>query len=127
MIKRENMRNELRHYLQKTLRRYEVLFHDDGAATDYKAAWHDQKYAIDFVVEDIDIIGDGPPCIGILLYDIQEVNAVEEVGRNFLDFYLIGQSGDYKAAFQSSKWYDVYVSAKTALELILRNDANPPG
>lgn len=126
MLKYENMRNELRLYLQRTIARFHSLRLDTEGHIDYKSAWYGQKYAIDFIVEDIDIIGDGPLCVGILLYDLEEVSAVREVGQNFLDFYLIGQSGDHKAAFRSDKWQDVYVSAKAALDLILLNDANPP-
>jgi hypothetical protein len=126
MLKHENMRNELRIYLTRTIERGDALSKAAKESYDYKSAWYDQKFAIDFVVEDINIIDDGAPCVGILLYNLEEVQAVQKVGIDFLDFYRIGQSGDYMAAFQSSKWRDVYLSAKAALTLVLLNDTAPP-
>ena len=126
MLKHQNMRNELRSYLSGTLEIHGKVAGGNTDASELKNAWFDQKYAIDFVLEDIDILNDGASCIGILLYNPHEVEAVRKVGVEYLAFYQIGQRGDYKTAFASSAWHNAYVSSKTALEIMLLNDANPP-
>jgi hypothetical protein len=126
MLKYENMRNELRYYLRETIDLYDAIEHRSDGENVYKDAWFDQKYAIDFVVEDLNIIDVGPPCVGVLLYNLNEVEAVRQLGLKFLEFYHIGESDGYKAAFHSEAWQQVYASAKSALELIVSNDADPP-
>jgi hypothetical protein len=126
MIKYENMRNELRYYLRETVDLWGSIDYESVDGAVYKNAWYDQKYAIDFVVEDLNIIDDGPPCVGVLLYNLREVEVVRQLGLKFLEFYRIGESNGYKAAFHSDAWRDVHMLAKSALELILLNDARPP-
>ena len=126
MLKYPNMRNELRYYLKETVSEHESLDVTCGDVSVFKSAWFSQKYAIDFILEDIDILGDAWPCIGVLLYNSDEVEAVRKVGQNFYDFYIIGENGDYRAAFQSKQWQGSYEAAKSALALVSANDAHPP-
>jgi hypothetical protein len=123
MLKQPNMRNELKQYLSSTIGLYEQLQRNSTDGTRFKDAWYKHMFAINFVLEDIDVLGKNPSCIGVLLYDSAEDFAIQEVGRRYYDFYQERIGKDFEAAFRSYQWTEAVVAAKSALSLLLHNDA----
>ncbi len=126
MLKHKNIRSELRGYLGGTVARYEKLVNRNLNEVNYKREWSNQQFAIEFFLEDMNVLKSGPPCIDIFLYDEDELELVQNVAQEMLEFDRIGKSEGYGVAFQSAIWVGCYEAAKVALGLILRNDANPP-
>lgn len=121
MIEYKNMRAELRLYLADTVKMFDALREPKIDSSPLQTAWSEQMVAINFILEDINVLSGKNDWIGVVFYDSNEMEAVRAVGQHLLEFYKIGQRGDYPRAFASAAWAMACEAAKSALALV---DAN---
>ena len=126
MIQYMKMRKELLGYLIEVIRVHDDLILRPMNKADYPAVWARQMFANDFILDDINVVSDKVDWIGAIFYDENERVAVRKVGNALKKIYLVGEAGEYAAAFKSSYWEEAFTSAKAALELMHQNDFSPP-
>jgi len=125
MLEYVMMRNELIQYLTEMIKLYDILGSKNFNDADAAAGWHAQMFVNDFILDDINIQSGNEDWIGVVFYNASERVAVQNLGSALVEFYQVGKSGDYSAAFKSSHWHAAYAAAKVALELMRQNDLNP--
>lgn len=126
MLEYMMMRKELLGYIIGIIQLHDELKLTQTNDVDYHAAWARQMFANDFILDDINVSSEKSDWIGVIFYDGDERAVIRKVGSALNEFYLVGEAGDYVAAFKSPHWKEAYIAAKASLELMRQNDINPP-
>lgn len=80
---------------------------------------YDVEMACHAVLDDVDVLGDGPALVGTVLRNDAELAAVEEVAKRLIAVIGdVGPMADYRTSCESPSWPSVVAAARRAVMVL---------